>query len=546
LHFLPDLRANLNVGIDASRGEGTIFIPDSAGQAYIRSVTGGGEASGANNQYLQKKENKLLEFYLNYVKEIRSIRSRVDVMAGYGYQDFQRESPAFPDVAANGTVVTPAGNPFKTQNTLISFYGRLNYSLMSKYLLTLNFRTDASSRFAKDVRWGTFPSAAFAWNVTNEEFFKKGRVLTDLKIRASYGKTGQQEIGSDYQYLPVYNLGTGTAQYQFGNTFYNVYRPEEYDAKLKWEETTNYGAGVDFGLLDGRISGSVDVYKKKSEDLLNRISVPVGSNFSNEIITNVGTMENKGIEFTLNSGLIRRRELTWDFGFNVTYNKNKITQLTRVNSSTYQGTPQGGIAGGVGNTIQIHSVGYAANSFFVLKQVYNTAGKPVEGLYVDQNGDGIINNNDYYRYKSPNPDVLLGITSGVTYKNWDFNFVVRGNFGNYMYNNVFSDRGTFRTNSLSFLNNMSKNYLETGFANNQYFSDYYIENASFIRMDQASLGYDFGKIMSDRATLRATFNVQNVFVITKYKGLDPEIASGIDNNFYPRPRVFSLGFNLEF
>jgi iron complex outermembrane receptor protein len=545
-HFLPDLRANLNVGIDYSRGEGTIRIPDSAGQAYIRSVTGGGEASGADNQYRQTKKNKLLEFYLNYAKDLKRLKSRVDIMAGYGYQDFFRESPAFPDVAANGTLVTPAGNPSKAQNTLVSFYGRLNYSLMSKYLLTVNFRSDASSRFAKDIRWGYFPSAAFAWNITNENFFKKQRVLSDLKIRLSYGETGQQEIGRDYQYLPLYNLGTGTALYQFGNAFYNVYRPAAYDVNLKWEETSNYGAGIDFGFANGRFTGSVDVYYKKSEDLLSFIEIPVGSNFSNALYTNIGTMENRGVEFTLNSGLIRKKNLTWDFGFNVTYNKNEIAKLTAVETPNFLGVQVGGISGGVGNTIQINSVGYPISSFFVLQQVYDGNKKPVEGLYVDRNGDGIINNNDFYRFKSPNPDVLLGVTSAVVYKNWSFNFTVRGNFGNYMYNNVFSNNGTFRTNSLNFLTNVSRNYLETGFANNQYFSDYYIEDASFLRMDQASLGYDFGKVFQDKANLRATFNVQNVFVLTKYRGLDPEIAGGIDNNFYPRPRVFSLGFNLDF
>jgi iron complex outermembrane receptor protein len=547
-HFLPDLRANLNVGIDYSKGEGTIKIPDSSGQSYRRSITNGGgaEASGADNQYQQTKKNKLLEFYLNYVKDIKVLKSRIDVMTGYGYQDFIRESPAYPDVAANGTVVTPAGNPFKTQNTLISFFSRVNYSLMNKYLLTVNWRADASSRFDKNIRWGYFPSVAFAWNVSNEGFFKKQKVLTDLKFRLSYGETGQQEIGSDYQYLPVYNLSNNTAMYQFGNTFYNVYRPQAYDANLKWETTSNYGAGVDFGFMNGKFTGTIDIYKKKSEDLLNRISVPVGTNFSNEIITNIGTMENRGFEFTLNSAIIRRKNLNWDFGFNITYNKNEITKLTAVNSSSYQGTQVGGISGGVGNTIQIHTVGYAANSFYVLQQVYSSDNKPVEALYVDRNGDGIINNNDYYRFKSPNPDILLGVTSGVTCHNWTFNCTVRGNFGNYMYNNVFSNNGTFRTNSLNFLTNVSRNYLETGFANNQYFSDYYLQDASFLRMDQASLGYDFGKVFQDRANLRATLNVQNVFVMTKYKGLDPEIAGGIDNNFYPRPRVFSLGFNLDF
>jgi iron complex outermembrane receptor protein len=256
-------------------------------------------------------------------------------------------------------------------------------------------------------------------------------------------------------------------------------------------------------------------------------------------------MENKGIEFNFNLGLIRRKNTTWDFGFNVTYNKNEITKLTNVNSPNFVGNLTGGISGGVGNTIQINSVGYAAQSFYVLQQVYDNNNKPLEALYVDRNGDGIINNNDYYRYKSPNPDYLLGVTTGVTCHHWSFNCTVRGNFGNYIYNNVNSN-AVFKSSSSLWLNNVTRNYLKTGFSNNQYFSDYFIENASFLRMDQASLGYDFGKVFQDKANLRATFNVQNVFKMTKYNGLDPEIAGGIDNNFYPRPRVFSLGFNLDF
>jgi TonB-linked SusC/RagA family outer membrane protein len=546
-HFLPDLRANLNLGMDYSKGQGTIKIPDSSAQSYRRSITNGGgaEASGANNQYKQTKKNKLLELYLNYVKEIKKLSSRVDLMAGYGYQDFTTESPAYPDVAANGTVVTQAGNPFKTQNTLISFYGRLNYSLMNKYLVTVNWRADGSSRFAKDVRWGYFPSVAFAWSVSNEGFFKKQKVMSDLKFRLSYGQTGQQEIGRDYQYLPVYNLSNNTAMYQFGNAYFNVYRPQAYVANLKWETTTNYGAGVDFGFMKGRITGAIDIYKKVSTDLLSLVPLPVGTNFSNAAIDNVGSMENKGIEFNFNLGLIRQKNTTWDFGFNVTCNKNEITKLTKVNSPNFVGNLTGGISGGVGNTIQINSVGYPASSFYVLQQVYANGDIPVEAMYVDRNGDGIINNNDYYRYQSPNPDVILGVTSAYTCHNWSFNFTVRGNFGNYMYNNV-NANSVFKSSSALFLNNLTRNYLETGFTNNQYFSDYYLQNASFLRMDQASLGYDFGKVFQDKANLRAIFNVQNVFVMTKYTGLDPEIASGIDNNFYPRPRIFSLGFNLDF
>lgn len=538
LPFLKALRANLNVGYDYSKGEGTVYIPDSAAMTYTR--------GGVNNQYQQTKKNKLFEFYLNYVKDIKSIKSRLDVMAGYGYQDFMRQSPNYPDNRANGTVFAPAAPfPFETQNTLISFYGRLNFSINNKYLFTASYRRDGSSRFSEDNRWGGFPSAAFAWNIAEEPFLKGSKVLSSLKLRAGYGETGQQEIGNDYAYIANYTLGTQTAQYQFGSNFYQVNRPVGYDANIKWEQTSTFNVGIDFGFLNGRISGSVDYYNKETEDLLSFIDVPAGTNFTNRIFTNVGDMNNKGVEFVLNTNILKKKKLTWDLGFNVTYNKNEITRLTKIDDPTFIGVANGGISGGVGNTIQIHSVGYQPNSFFVLQQVYDNAGKPIEGLYVDQNGDGIVNNLDYYRYKSPEPLWMVGFTTSVGYGNWNFSTVLRSNLGQYMYNNMFSAHGTFQPSSVLFLGNLHRNYLETGFANSQYFSDYYMENSSFLRMDNFTVSYDFGKVFNNKANLRATANVQNVFVVSKYKGLDPEIAGGIDNNFYPRPRVFSLGFNLD-
>jgi iron complex outermembrane receptor protein len=547
-HWLPDLRANLNIGFDKSHGEGTVFVPDSSGQAYINIAPGGAQTSGLNNQYEQDKTNKLLDFFLNYTKNIKSIQSNIDVMAGYGYQDFLTKAPSFPARGANGVEFSPANPfPFESQNTLISFYGRLRYTLKSRYLLTLNLRRDGSSRFNPDVRWKTFPGIALAWVLSEEPFMKTSGIFSNLKLRFGYGETGQQDIGGDvYPYLARYTVGTSTAQYQFGNGFYTVLRPVGYDANIKWEETATYNAGIDFAVAKGRVNGSLDFYKKKTEDLISVIPVPAGTNFTNEILTNVGNMENKGIEFSINANVIKRTNFTWDFGFNITYNENKITKLTRVNDPTYQGVLTGGISGGVGNTVQIHSVGFPRSSFFVLQQVYNANGLPVEGLYADRNGDGIINNNDYYRYKSPDPNVFLGITSEITCKQWSFSTVLRSNIGNYMYNNVFSDKGAFSASSLPFLYNVSRNFLTTNFKNNQYFSDYYIENATFLRMENIALGYNFGQVINKRATLRASLTVQNVFVVTNYRGLDPEIASGIDNNFYTRPRVYALGLNLDF
>lgn len=536
---VPGLRANLNVGMDYAKGEGTVFIPDSAAMTYIR--------GGVNNQYDNTKKNKLLDFYLNYTRDIKSLSGRLEVMGGYGYQDFQRQATNYADYRANGTEFAPAAPfPFDVQNTLVSFYGRTNLTIKDKYLLTATLRRDGSSRFSPEQRWGLFPSAAFAWNLSEESFLKNNKVISNLKLRLGYGTTGQQEIGNDYAYIANYTLGTQTAQYQFGNTFYPVQRPVGYDANIKWETTTTYNAGIDFGILNGKVTGSLDYYFKDTRDLLSFIDVPAGSNFTNRIFTNVGDMTNRGVELQINTNLVKTKKLNWDFGFNVTYNTNEITKLTKFDDPTFIGVATGGISGGVGNTIQIHSVGYRPSSFFVLQQVYDNAGKPVEGLYVDRNKDGLINNLDYYRYQSPEPNWIIGATTSATYGNWSFSTVVRANIGNYMYNNVFSGTGTFQPNSQLYLGNVHRNYLETGFAVPQYFSDYYVDNASFLRMDNFTIGYDFGKAVKGISNLRANAGVQNAFVITKYQGLDPEIAGGIDNNFYPRPRIFTLGFNVEF
>ncbi len=536
---VPGLRANLNVGLDYAKGEGTVFIPDSAAMTYIR--------GGVNNQYDNTKNNKLLDFYLNYTRDIKSLKGRLELMAGYGYQDFLRKATNYPDNRANGTVFAPAAPfPFEAQNTLVSFYGRTNLSINGKYLLTATLRRDGSSRFSPEQRWGIFPSAAFAWNLSEESFLKNSKVFSNLKLRLGYGTTGQQEIGNDYAYIANYTLGTQTAQYQFGNTFYPVQRPVGYDANIKWETTTTYNAGIDFAIGKGRVTGSLDYYFKDTRDLLSFIDVPAGTNFTNRIFTNVGDMTNRGVELQINTNLVNNKKFNWDFGFNVTYNTNEITKLTKFEDPTFIGVATGGISGGVGNTIQIHTVGYRPSSFFVLQQVYNGDGKPVEGLYVDRNKDGLINNLDYYRYQSPEPNWIIGATTSASYGKWSASTVLRANIGNYMYNNVFSGNGTFQPGSLRFLNNVHRNFLSTEFMVPQYFSDYYVDNASFLRMDNFTVGYDFGSALKGISSLRANFSVQNAFVITKYQGLDPEIAGGIDNNFYPRPRIFTLGFNVEF
>jgi TonB-dependent starch-binding outer membrane protein SusC len=551
VHFFPDLHVNLNLGYDISKGEGTIVVPDSAASAYLRSPDA--KHGGVNNKYLQKKSNKLLEAYLNYVKDIKSINSRVDAVTGYSYQDFSATNYNYPDYTTDGTIIgDPPKFPFdKPENRLISFFGRLNYSYKGKYLLTGTVRRDGSSRFTEAHRWGWFPSGAFAWRVKEENFLKKITVLSDLKFRLGYGQTGQQDGIGNYDYIPRYSLSNGQAQYQFGGSFYDLYRPEGYNPNLKWEQTATYNVGLDYGFLNNRITGSVDFYLKKTTDLLSVIDQPAGTNFSNKILANIGDMENRGVEFTINTQPVRNQILTWDLGFNITYNKNEITKLTFSNDPNFPGNLVGGIAGGVGSTIQIHSVGYPKSSFYVYQQVYDKGGKPIENLFEDRNRDGQINVDDLYRYKAPDPDVFLGAYSNVSWKKWNAGFSLRANLGNYMYNNRFSNTGVQRNiiDPLGFLANGSSNLLETNFTGNgdkYLLSDYYIENASFLRMDNINIGYNAGNIVQKNTNLRIGVNVQNVFTITKYKGVDPEVSGGIDNNFYPRPRIFVLSVNLDF
>ncbi|NBA85447.1 SusC/RagA family TonB-linked outer membrane protein [Emticicia sp. CRIBPO] len=538
-HFLPDLRANLNLGYDVSKSDGINYVSDSASIAYNR--------NGQDLVYTQNKNNKTLEFYLNYVKDLPSIGSRIDIMGGYSYQDFLRENTNL-DKNLNGEVFTDFR--YKTQNTLVSFYGRANYALLDKYLLTFTLRRDGSSRFSPDNRWGLFPSAALAWKISEEGFLKNSAVLSDLKLRLGYGVTGQQDIGvdnpNDYPYLARYTLSQSTAQYQFGNTFIQTLRPEGYDANIKWEETRTYNAGIDFALKTARISGSLDYYMRETKDLLSVIPVPAGSNLTNQILTNVGNIENSGVEFALNTSPVIRPKFSWDLGFNITYNKNTITNLTKVADPTFPGVLTGGISGGVGNTVQIHTVGYPTNTYFVYNQVYDAAGKPIEGVYEEMNGDGVITPDDRVRMKDPQADVFLGFTSQFTFGKFTAGFVSRANFGNYNYNNVNSQAGVFRPNSTPYLTNVTTDALKSGFTNSQYFSNYYLQNASFFRIDNINFGYSLGKIFNKKADATLSGNIQNALVITKYKGLDPEISGGIDNNFYPRPRVFTLGLNIGF
>jgi TonB-dependent starch-binding outer membrane protein SusC len=536
LPFFPDLKANVNAGYDLSTSNGNVTIPDSVAMDYAQ--------GGYYENYSQYKRNELFDFYLNYVKDVKSINSHFDVTGGYEYQDFFFNDPVIDNMNYAKTDTLSAALRSAAENTLVSFYGRLNYSYKDKYLLTATVRADGSSRFSPANRWGTFPSMALAWRIKQESFLKDSKAVSELKLRLGYGLTGQQDIGSYYPYLPVYTLSSNVAQYEFGDQSYYTYRAEPYDPNIKWENTATYNIGLDYGFLNGNLYGSIDAYYKKTSNLLVDIPTAMGANLSNQLLTNVGNMENRGLEFSVNANAITTKNFNWTVGFNIAYNVNKITKLSKLANDTSAGILHGSISGGTGNSIQIWSVGYDINTFYVYKQVYDQNGNPIQGVYADVNNNP---SNLFERYKSGDPTVTIGFTSQFSYKKLSLSFVLRGDFGNYMYNNV-ATSGTLNSilNSLGFVSNANASYLKTGFTASQYFSNYYVENASFLRMDNITLGYDFGKIIHQSVGLRLTGTVQNVFVITNYTGLDPEVYGGIDNNIYPRPRIYSLGLNLNF
>ena len=541
-HFLPELKANLNVGYDISESDGSIFVPENASWSYD-ALTGGGE----DRVYTQSKKNQLLDFYFNYVKNFESIDSRIDATAGYSWQHFWRQGTTYSTNVAKTEI--NEDTDYETESYLVSFFGRLNYVLKDRYLLTFTLRQDGSSRFSEDTRWGLFPSAAIAWNINKESFLQDLDLFSNLKLRLGWGITGQQNISNnDYPYLARYTYSEDNAQYQFGNVFVTTLRPEGYDANIKWEETTTYNIGLDYGLLGNRISGAFDFYYRETNDLINFIPVPAGTNLTNQILTNVGDLVNQGVEFSINAKVISTTDMVWEIGFNASYNENEIVKLTATDDPTYLGVFTGGISGGVGNNIQIHSVGYPASSFYVYQQVYDEDGNPVEGLYVDLNNDDQSTVDDRYRYKKAAPDVFMGFSSLFSYKNFDFSFAGRINLGNYVYNNVYSNNGTYSGmyNSVGYLNNVTSSVLDSKFSNPKYFSDYYMENGSFLRMDNMTFGYNLPEIIQGVSNLRLYATVQNVFLITKYKGLDPEVSNGIDNNIYPRPRNFLFGVSVEF
>jgi iron complex outermembrane receptor protein len=534
LWFLPALRANLSLAFDQTNGSGTIFVPKNAAFATID--------GGRNENYWQTKKNRLLETYLNYAKSFGS--SNFDIMGGYSWQHIYRNNYRYATNVDADKVLTPATKTPK-EYYLLSLFGRLNYSLNDKYFLTASLRRDGTSRFSEENRWGMFPAAALAVKLLD----RPKANLSGLKLRLGYGITGQQDINDDYYpYLARYLNSFTNAQYQLGNAFITTLRPQGYDANIKWEETTTYNAAVDYGFWGNRVTGAVEVYLRKTKDLINYVPVAAGTNLTNFINTNVGDLENRGVEFSINAIAWQRPQSSWSVGFNIAANKNEITRLIATDDPNYPGVNVGDIAGGVGNKIQIHSVGHSANSFYVFEQVYDAQGVPIEGLYVDRNKDGKRNADDRYILEKPAPDLLMGFNTALNLGNFDFSAAGRANVGNYMYNNNLSANAAYNGlyGSTGVLYNQLAPISEIDIAVPQYFSDHYVQDASFLRVDHVTAGYTFKNVCRDLSALRISATVQNPLLVTKYDGLDPEVFGGIDNNVYPRSRTYLFGLRAEF
>ena len=542
VHFLPDLKLHATVGADYAKGDGTIHVPVYAAQSYNKDESLG----GSDYKYgPQKNENRLLTLYANYAKYFEDIKSNVDLTAGYDYQYWKSTTPLYYTKSAAGTnLSTVKASDYR--HVMLSYYGRINYSFDGKYLLTATVRRDASSRFSKDTRWGTFPSVALGWTLTEEPWLKNQKVLSNLKLRASYGVTGQQEGIGNYNYLPVYTYSVTGAEAFINGQYINTYRPEAYVSDLKWETTTSWNFGLDFGFLDGRIGGAIDFYTRKTKDLLASVPTAAGTNFSKTILTNVGNVDSKGIEVSLNATPIQTKDWEWNLSYNFTWQNMKVKNL-----SLTKGGSQTNVK--VGPSIdayqfQVLSEGYEPYMFYVYHQLYDSkTGKPIEGAYADLNNDGEINDADLYRYHSPAPKYIMGLSTSLRYKQLTLGMSFRANIDNYVYNGMGMSTGAFETVSYnnSQLNNLNTSFLKTGFKTRQYLSDYYVENASFLKLDNLSLSYNVGKI-NKWASLTVSAMVQNVFTITGYSGTDPEVPNGMDNSFYPRPRTYSVSLGLQF
>ena len=542
IHGFEDLRLNLNLGMDYSHSNGTVTVPYGAEQSHHNQTQAG---RGLYNPYDQTKRDMTLEAYADYTKEIN--KHSFGVMAGYSWQHFYTESNSQsltqPDPVA-GSQATLSEFHNKSEYFLVSFFGRANYNYDNRYMVTATVRWDGTSRFTNN-KWGFFPSVALGWNIKGESFLKNSKAVSDLKLRLSWGQTGQQDIGDVYQSIPTYQNNLIGSYYMFNGQVIVPITPNGYNADLKWETTTTYNIGLDYGFLNDRLFGTLDVYYRETTDLLNYTPVAAGANLTNYLFANIGSLVNKGVEFEITGIPVQTQNWNWTVGANFAYNHNRITKLTTNDGDGYTGVATGGISGGVGNTIQRHMVGYPANTFYVYQQVYDEQGAPIPGAYVDQNGDGVIDADDLYYLGQASPVWTIGFNTSVSWKNLTLAIAGHGNLGNMVYNNNASRLSLLSdlwTNS--FVRNCMTAAPGWGFNQAAYLSDYWVEDGSFFKIDRITLSYLFDLGKGGNLNLFGT--VQNVATFTNYSGIDPEVFGGIDNNMYPRPRTYIIGLKYNF
>lgn len=530
MHFLPDLVATINVGLDQSNSHGRTLVSE-----FI--PTSDQSWNGSRSSFINEATNKLFDAYFTYKKSFND-KHNLNAVLGHSYQSFEFDNYSYDSEAEED------GNDYefidKSKNVLLSYFGRVNYDYEGKYLITATLRADSSSKLNPDDRWGYFPSVAVAWNMHNEDFLSD-TVFNELKLRAGFGEVGNVNGLGDYLFLTRYTGSRSTANYQFGSQFYQTFRPEPVNTDLRWEVGRTINFGIDYSLFDRRVSGSINAYVKETDDLIASTFVDPFTNFGNRIDANIGDMENRGVEFAVNWKAFDNENFKWNLSYNIAFNDNEVTSLPDQQFV-------GGISGGVGNNVQTHVEGEAPYSFLVYEQVYDNEGKPIEGVFVDRNGDDIINDDDRYIFNDPYADIIMGFNTEVKYKNFDLSVVTRANLGNYSYNNVASSTAyERRATENSILTNLHSDYLNTRFVNiteNNLLSDHYVTEASFFKVDNITLGYTVNA--KNNSVWRFYGSLQNVATITDYEGLDPEITGGIDNNFYPRPRSFVFGLNIDF
>ena len=551
VHGLEALRFNLNLGLDLSTTKEFDGVIPGSVQAYRDS-----EAKGWG-KYTDKdwfRRNQVLDFYANYNESWGE--HNLDAMVGYSWQHFYSADRSITYYNETGEQYEKSTGVWgREESYLVSFYGRVNYSYASRYLLTVTLRADGSSKFAKGNRWGYFPSAAFAWNILNEPFMEGQDVVSSLKLRLGYGETGQQEIGN-YKYLARYSVSENDLSHMANmgsDGLSHMLAPAAYDPNIRWESTTTYNVGIDFGFLDGLIDGSIDVYRRDTKDLLNWVTTPMGANFGTNLLTNVGSMRNQGVEFSLNFNPVRTRDWSLRFGVNGTFQDTKFTKLNNMGDEDYAIFMNSPGTGTGGNDLQFHKVGYSPYSFYVFEQGYDANGNPIQNGFVDRSGDGKISEADrYYSDKSPAPDFYFGVNLKLSYKNWDFGFNGHGSVGNYVFNSFYAQNSSSRIDTRGGLSNFATTVLRTGWTKTsspqQDRSDLYLEDASFFRLDDINLGYTFDNVNNSGLDLRLAAGVQNVFVLTKYSGVDPEVSgvAGIDGTIWPRPRIYSVRLSLNF